>query len=1025
MQEDWLACLNSEQRHCVEHEGDVLQILAGPGSGKTRVLTTRIAYAVARRGIAPESIVVVTFTNKAARELTDRLAAILGEGISKRLIVGTFHAVSLRYLQRYGRDIGLPEKILVADAADSKNVIAKALKQLRKASAAAEDDASAKQLTPAAVMSHISGLKSRSVDVDALRKTVHAKNCPLKLGAQAREEVLTLYELYERHLRDHGLLDFDDLILHGIRLLRELPDVVGRVQSVFVDEFQDTSGQQFELMARLCRARGRLTVVGDHDQSIYGFRAADIENFRKMHATFRDCIEVHLKSNYRSSGAIVFAASSLIEQDCARPAKMLEPIRRQGRQPTLRCLETAQTEADWLATEIRRIVGAARGLFDEDDIAILVRSASLTLPIEQALQRHQIRYRMVNARKFLERPHIRPLIAYLRVVQEPSSPTLLQIVNVPPRKFGDASLEALQAEALARRTSAWQVIRDVARGSCKLGKKNDAKLEARLAKLVSAIDYCRAKIEREPDCSMTELLAVLIDRIEWPEYLKTMYPEDWKDRIDDVEQFKATADILGSEESQSWDTAGTSVPVAADDQAETSLDRLLNALTLMSDAGDGSDNAANKRCVSITTIHSAKGLEWPCVFVPGCYGGSLPSSRAVEAGEVDEERRLLYVAMTRAQALLYLSHPKRSARGERVDLSCFLDTSNMSHFLTPRGPRCDAAWITETAEILGRLPPAAIGLESVASALDGAAYRLNLEDSYVDRQASTMADEDYDVAFENGKFIHRPSSASGFRPTLSRNGSSSAGSMPASRGGPLPGFSSARVLSDMPEAQLARLQNRPVSRTGQPTLKRSSSSMSSTATFAPAGDPAKVKPALTKQKTRPISAFFAAKAETTPASLPERSIVATKEVIAIDDDDSMLPQLQPAASGRAVHGGGSLMQRSQRKDEYKHVYLSSSPERPAAEAPAPLTTTTIEGDAKTQPPKRKKTLGARPAMSMMMTTTMNTIKTTATTATMSRTPTMSMGTSTSTPRLPHTAPFRRPGLSGQETRHEPRPLPRD
>ncbi|BFZ53061.1 ATP-dependent DNA helicase srs2 [Savitreella phatthalungensis] len=961
--EDWLGCLNEEQRACVEHDADVLQILAGPGSGKTRVLTTRIAYTVLQRHIPPEHIVVVTFTNKAARELKERLACILGATASKRLIVGTFHSVALRYLQRYGSSLpDLPDRILVADTGDSRNVVAKVLRASRKNTNA--DTEEGRQLSPSAVLAHISSLKSRCVTVDRLRVSVNAKDCPLKLSSTSREEVLRVYEAYQAHLRDHGLLDFDDLMVEGIRLFQEQPQILDRVACVFVDEFQDTSKQQYELMRLLARSAGRLTVVGDHDQSIYGFRAADIENFLRMHKTYPHCVELHLKLNYRSSGAIVFAAASLIEQDCARPAKSLEAKNSIGAQPVFRKLETAQSEADWLACEIQRVLGASRGLLDENDIAILVRSASLTLPIEQALQRASIRYRMVNARKFLERPHIRTLIAYLRVVQDSKSPSLLQIINVPARKFGDTSLDALQAEASRRGCTPWQVLRQVARGRCQLGKKRDAKLEVRLAKLVAAIE----KAQSLQHAGMADLITALIDDIAYVDHLKHAYPEDWKDRIDDVEQFKATADVLAAEsEDLTFDGI---MP------EESPLDRLMNALSLMSDSGDGSESSNALPQVSISTIHSAKGLEWGCVFVPGCYEGSLPSSRAVEDGELDEERRLLYVGMTRAKALLYLSYPRRSARQADVSASQFLEHSAMKPLFTDRGPRFDVHWLIESASILGRSCPSTRDHNIIASS--------HIDDNYNDRPASVLADESYDArvlsrwraerTLSGASIDSSVNASSSFTPvsateaqatwrsarswhtgqttTMMQLVSSSAQAVDSAVG-----FASARrVLDSLTDEQIQAQQARDAQRYAPKAVRPNSSQKRPKISATSQPEKTITKP------SRTLDSFFVA------STRPQTK----RSTNSLDP----LPRL-PTASAPSTAPERPLpgLQRSETvavQDDYRHVILSSSPERPP---PLPRPSQHLPGgnyqamSVKSElpnPPPRKKRLGARIPMSMTL-----------------------------------------------------------
>lgn len=680
---------------------------------------------------------MVTFTNKAARELKERLAVLVGHNISRRLIVGTFHSVSLRFLQRYGTNIGLDKKITVSDVQESRNVVSKILKALRKGSAGNKEDTEEKQLTASSALNHISTLKSQGITFDLLEHAMTSKSFPLSLGASSKHELASVYEGYQLHLSHHNLLDFDDLILGAIKLLRICPRSVQNVEHVFVDEFQDTSSQQYDLMKLLAQSRRQLTIVGDHDQSIYGFRAADIKNFARMHASFPGCVEYHLKMNYRSSGAIVFAASALIEQDCARPSKSLETENVLGTPPCLRVLQSAKTEADWLAKEIKRITSHTRNLVQAQDIAILVRSASLTLPIEQALQRNQIKYRLTNARKFLERPHIRALIGYLRVVHDERSLAILEVVNIPSRKFGQTSAENLVLESSSIKKSLWQTLKLVARGSILLSKKRDIKMEHRLCDLVRVVEKCRALMQADPDSSMANLLTVIIDGVSYEQYLKQQYPEDYSDRMEDVQEFLQTSDILAENVDE------VDLPVveglASNEQGQNSLDRLLAALSLMADSGSGREESAES--LTISTIHSAKGLEWPVVFIPGVYHGSIPSARAMDT-EQDEERRLLYVAMTRAKGLLYMCYPEKNARHESVSLSAFLADSRIANLLESRGPRITIRVMQQLARVLQRPVP---DLEGFAIS----------EDTYNDRTHEQLADEDYDLAFVEGKFLKR------------------------------------------------------------------------------------------------------------------------------------------------------------------------------------------------------------------------------------------------------------------------------
>lgn len=706
---------------------------------QTRVLTIRIALAILSKHIRPENIVVVTFTNKAARELKERLADLIDVSVSRRIIVGTFHSVSLRFLQRYGANIGLG-RITVADSSDSRNIVSKVLKKLRKADvqndAGGYNESAEKQMTASAALAHISLLKSKGISCEML-PTLAGKHFPISLPQRTKHELEIVYAEYQAYLLRHNLLDFDDLIIQAIHLLRNHAPTVQRIEQVFVDEFQDTSAQQFELMRLLSQSREQVTIVGDHDQSIYGFRLADIANFKRMKQFYPDCVEFHLKQNYRSSGAIVIAASALIEQDSARPTKNLATENSLGPQPTLRQLQSAKTEADWLAKEVQRLLRSTGPLIQLEDFAVLVRSASLTLPIEQALQRNQIKYRLQNAKKFLERPHIRTLVDYLRVIHDETSMGLLEIVNVPSRGFGQSSLTNLQLESSRLKKSLWQTLKLASRGSIQLSRRKDSKMETRLSALIRLIEKLRDAMQRNSNLSMSTLLSMLIDGLRYESYLKQHYPEDFGDRMDDVREFMETSGILAevSEEAELPTVDG----LIATEPENSTLDRLLQALSLMSDAGNGTEE--NAQALTVSTIHSAKGLEWPIVFIPGVYHGSIPSARAMDQ-EQDEERRLLYVAMTRAKALLYMSFPMKNARYESTQLSSFLAHSCMTHLLESRGPPLNLRTIAELATLLKRSIPVPASIQIS-------------EDTYEDRSQEQLADEDYDLAFVNGKFLKR------------------------------------------------------------------------------------------------------------------------------------------------------------------------------------------------------------------------------------------------------------------------------
>jgi DNA helicase II / ATP-dependent DNA helicase PcrA len=373
-----LTNLNSSQQAAVSSFADTLAILAGPGSGKTHTLTSRTAWLLAQ-GLQPWNIIVATFTVKAAREMKERIGKLIGNGLESKLILGTFHSIARRYLARYGHLIGVRKDFGIADSADSLAIIKRIIKR------------HGFMIDPKSARSRISGQKARGNEHsgDQFRSKPPRKS----IEGQEFEDC---YAEYEEALQRSNLLDYDDLLLRCVDLLRKYPSCVSNVEAVLIDEFQDTNTVQFDLMRLFASERKRITIVGDPDQSIYGFRAAEIKNYRRMLDQYPDTVTIALEENYRSSGAILLTALSVIEQDNSRVAKSLMPTHTVGTRPVLRKLWNTHQEAEWIITEIQRCIGLTGNLLDLNDIAILLRSASLSRLIESALGKAGIPYRMVG-----------------------------------------------------------------------------------------------------------------------------------------------------------------------------------------------------------------------------------------------------------------------------------------------------------------------------------------------------------------------------------------------------------------------------------------------------------------------------------------------------------------------------------------------------------------------------------------------------------------------------------------------------
>ena len=373
-----LTNLNASQQAAVSSFADTLAILAGPGSGKTHTLTSRTAWLLAQ-GLRPWNIIVATFTVKAAREMEERIGKLIGNGLESKLILGTFHSIARRYLARYGHLIGIRKDFGIADSADSLAIIKRIIKRR------------GFMTNPKAARSRISGQKAKGSG----RSGDHFRSKLPKKSVEG-QEFEACYAEYEEALQRSNLLDYDDLLLRCVDLLRKYPSCVSNVEAVLIDEFQDTNIVQFDLMRLLAAERKRITIVGDPDQSIYGFRAAEIKNYKRMLDHYPDTVTIALEENYRSSGAILLTALSVIEQDNSRVAKSLMATHTVGTRPVLRKLSNAHQEAEWIITEIRRCIGLTGNLLDLNDIAILLRSASLSRLIESALGNAGIPYRMVG-----------------------------------------------------------------------------------------------------------------------------------------------------------------------------------------------------------------------------------------------------------------------------------------------------------------------------------------------------------------------------------------------------------------------------------------------------------------------------------------------------------------------------------------------------------------------------------------------------------------------------------------------------
>ncbi|KAL9628199.1 MAG: hypothetical protein Q9204_006042, partial [Flavoplaca sp. TL-2023a] len=697
--------LNNAQLAAVTSPADVVQILAPPGSGKTKTLTSRVAYLIKHHNYKPWNILCLTFTIKSSREMKERLAKLIGNGTEAKLVLGTFHSVCRRYLVSYGHLIGIPKEFGIADSSDSLSIIKRILKRLRFS------------LDPRVAQSRISSCKSKGINVAKLSDDA------LKNKKVDQQEFAQVFESYEDQLDQGNLLDYDDLLLRCCDLLRQHPLCVSNVEAVLIDEFQDTNVVQFDLMRLFAVQRKRVTTVGDPDQSIYGWRSAEIKNLARMQTQYPETLVIHLQDNYRSSGAILLAAQELIQQDESRPSKSLLPTHCPGTLPVLRRLPSSDAEASWIVTEIIRMIGMTGGMLKHPDIAILLRSAALSRQIESAMGKAGIPYRMVGGQRFFDRVEIKILLDYLRVVSQPTNnDAVARVVNVPARGVGTTKIKALIEEAETKKVTLWSLILDAVRGNVKTSTKINKPAEQGLGTFVQIILTAKQKLKDQVNpLSPQSLLRYIIKRLNFQDYIKRTYDIDSDGRWANVEELISQAGefiIPSNSNLENLEVINdTSLPAiegiaqSDGDVGEKMLSTFLANVALATELqkDEGEEDGQGQAQVTISTIHAAKGLEWPVVFVPAAYEGSIPHSRAEDT---DEERRLLYVAMTRAQALLYVSCPTRNSRGEESTLSQFLNPKTLGHYLINVGPQINTGFINDVARILKRpCPPESKMLE--------------------------------------------------------------------------------------------------------------------------------------------------------------------------------------------------------------------------------------------------------------------------------------------------------------------------
>ncbi|RMZ82841.1 hypothetical protein DV737_g1944, partial [Chaetothyriales sp. CBS 132003] len=460
------------------------------------------------------------------REMRERICALVGCELEKKLVLGTFHSICRRYLAAYGHLIGIPPGFSIADSSDSMSMVKKIVKQ------------HAFTVDPKIIRARISSHKAKGISADLLPK-----------GPQnqlAMREFIVVYHRYQEALAASNLLDYDDLLLRCLDLLRSHPHCVSNVEALLIDEFQDTNLVQFELMKCFASAKRQVTVVGDPDQSIYGFRSAEIENLKRMKAHYPETVIIHLEQNYRSCSSILNLAQDVIEQDTERPEKKLKSTHCYGTLPVLRKLPNPHEEAMWIAAEIKRITLSTGGLLQKSDFAVLLRSAHLSLLIEKALTGAGIAYRMVGGMRFFDRVEIRLIVDYLRTISHPENDqSFLSIINVPSRKIGDATITALVEIGRRNTISLWSVVQKVLAGQLTPAKAMSASSQHDLRKLVSLIKIARQKMKTMTAAEVpAKLIEYVVSSLDLQAYLQRKYKEDYEDRLENIRELMSHAEDL-------------------------------------------------------------------------------------------------------------------------------------------------------------------------------------------------------------------------------------------------------------------------------------------------------------------------------------------------------------------------------------------------------------------------------------------------------------------------------------------------
>ena len=608
--QDILKGLNDKQYEAVVTTEGPCLVIAGAGSGKTKVLTHKIAYLIGEKQVKPWNILAITFTNKAANEMKERIENLVGD-VAADIWMGTFHSICVRILRRFIDRIGFDSSFIIFDTSDQRTLVKTCIKAI------GLDD---KMFTDRSVLSQISNAKNEMLEPE--QYTVRAN------GDFRKEKIALVYEMYQKRLKENNAIDFDDIINYTIKILMENPDILeyysDKFKYVLVDEYQDTNKAQFTLVTLLASKNGNITVVGDNDQGIYSFRGADISNILNFERDFPGTKIIKLEQNYRCTGNILKAANAVIKNNEVTYKKELWTENEVGKLPTVYSASNEYDEGTYIAQQIEHL--RREEYYKYSDFAILYRMNTQSRAIEEILRRESIPYKIIGGLKFYERKEIKDIISYLRLIQNPSDNlSLKRIINEPKRGIGKTSLDKIEELSNNTGVPMYEIIKNAEQYGL-----NRVFLNSR--EFVNAIEELRTK---KDDIKISDLIKETLKKSGYTQALENENTIEAENRIENLDEFLTVAIEF------------------EDESADNKLSDFLEGITLSSDIDNMEET---EETVTLMTLHSAKGLEFPVVFLVGMEEGIFPGYKSIgEPKELEEERRLCYVGITRAKEYLFLT----------------------------------------------------------------------------------------------------------------------------------------------------------------------------------------------------------------------------------------------------------------------------------------------------------------------------------------------------------------------------------